>query len=228
MSGGLGRAVPPDFMHVEKYPLRALAAAEIPLTVPVVLGINWYSSFDNPVKHSDGSWWIKDASGPIRGGHAICAKPGSMSDYTSWWDFYNQGQTGMCVGYSSSRMMTLINRARYDAPWLYYNAEDDAGQPRDPDSGTYVRSAGNVLVAKGHRTPIQKLPRIANGISAFRWATSVPEILTVLNSPLQEKRGAIDLVNSWGRGWPHVVRMPHAVLARLLNEDGECMVITDR
>jgi hypothetical protein len=214
-------------MHVEKYPLQALAWAEIPRQVPVVFGITWYSSFDTPVRKSDGTWWIEDKSnlGSIRGGHAICDK---MSDYTSWWDYYNQGNTGECVGYSSSRMMTLLNRAKYDAPWLYFNAEDNAGQPRDPFSGTFVRSAGNVLVAKGHKTPRASQPALKNGISAFRWATHITEIIDVLDSPNQELEGAVRLLNSWGRDYPHVVRMPYTLIERLLNEDGECMVITDR
>lgn len=227
---GLGRLAPPDDDHLVKYPLMALASEEIPKAVPAVLAFNWYSSFDNPVKHSNGTWWLEDKPnlGSIRGGHAICAKPDSMSDYTSWWDFYNQGDTGECVGFSSSRMMTLLNRARYDAPWLYFECEDDAGQPRDPYSGTYVRSAGNVLVAQGHKTPSKSVPSLQNGISAFRWATTVGQVALVLASPKQEAEGAVKLVNSWGRDYPHVVRMPYSLLQRMLNEDGECMVITDR
>lgn len=227
-SNGLGRFVPPDFKHLAKYPLMALAAAEIPKAVPVVLGVNWYASFDSPVRRSDGSWWITEASGPIRGGHAVCAAPDSLRDYTAWQDYYNQGNTGMCVGFSSSRMMTLMNRERYDAPWLYYSALTDAGQPHDPYSGTYVRSAGNVLVATGHKEVFRHSPKLEDGISAFRWAGSATEVARVLASPKQERRGAITLLNSWGRSYPHKVRMPYEILERLLNEYGECMVVTDR
>lgn len=49
----------------------------IQLEVPVVLGINWHSSFDSPVWADFGTggnrWWIgRGDLGPIRGGHAIC------------------------------------------------------------------------------------------------------------------------------------------------------------
>lgn len=41
--------------------------------VPVVLGINWYSNFDRPVKQAN-IYRIGDGNlGSIRGGHAICA-----------------------------------------------------------------------------------------------------------------------------------------------------------
>lgn len=42
--------------------------------VPVVLGVDWLSSFDTPKKKSDGSHWIGEGElGTVRGGHAICA-----------------------------------------------------------------------------------------------------------------------------------------------------------
>ncbi len=224
----LGRIASPDSEHIDKYPLKALAQIELPKITPVVLGINWYSSFDAPVKHSNGTYWITSASGEIRGGHAICIKPDPMTDYAAWWDFYNQGNTGECVGYSSSRMMSLLNRARYDAPWLYFAALENAGQPRNPYSGTYIRSGGEVLREQGHKTMRWTLPRLPQGISAYRWAISVDEIISVIGSPNQVKQGAFNLVNSWGRSYPHVVRFPFEIMEQLLKEDGECMVPTDR
>src|SRR5215212_4104686 len=44
----LGRFIPDDWEHVERYPLTALSAEEQPARVPVVIGVNWYSEFDNP------------------------------------------------------------------------------------------------------------------------------------------------------------------------------------
>jgi hypothetical protein len=52
----LDRLRPPDWEHVRKYPLTAAPAA--PLGVPVVLGINWYTEFDNPVRGHDNRWWV--------------------------------------------------------------------------------------------------------------------------------------------------------------------------
>jgi hypothetical protein len=40
--------------------------------VPVTLGIDWMSNFDEPVRKGNGSWWIGEGDlGRVRGGHAI-------------------------------------------------------------------------------------------------------------------------------------------------------------
>jgi hypothetical protein len=52
----LDRLVPDDWAHVEKWPLTAAAIPSKP--VPVTIGVNWYSNFDNPQQDSRGRWWI--------------------------------------------------------------------------------------------------------------------------------------------------------------------------
>jgi C1A family cysteine protease len=44
---------------------------------------------------------------------------------------------------------------------------------------------------------------------------------------VSDKRQAFRVKNSWGRGYP-LVWMPYSTMARLLNEDGEATIITDR
>lgn len=226
---GLGRKEPVDWTHVEKYPLSAY-----PVTSPnpVVLGINWYSNFDNPVKDDKGRYWIgKSSLGSIRGGHAICAKPGVLRDYLSWWDYYDQGQTGECVGYSLSRCMSLVNRHLYRAEWLYMQAtliDPWPDNDNDPEAGTAVDSGFSVLKSKGHWRRMQNVPELSEGIDAYRWCTSVDEIHSVLKSPLANSLDAIPLVNSWGNYYPHIVWLPNSVLDRLLHENGEAGTITDR
>jgi len=39
---------------------------------PVVIGVNWYSNFDNPVIGPGGSWIGRGDLGTIRGGHCVC------------------------------------------------------------------------------------------------------------------------------------------------------------
>lgn len=227
---GTGRLTPTDWSHVEKYPLLAEHIDALPGPQEVELGIYWYSDFDHPVK-KDGLWWIglnPDKLGFVRGGHAICCKPDSVGDTTGWWLFYNQLLTSMCVGFAGSRCMSLVNRARFDAEWLYYAAQDRAGQPRDPDAGTYVDAAMQVLAKVGHKTPKQASPSLANGISGYRWATNADAVKAVLRSPAQEARGAVSLLNSWGAGYPHVVHMPYETLEVVLAQEGEAAVITDR
>lgn len=225
----LGRKIPLNFDHVAKY---ALTPDTLPTKpTPVVLGINWYTRFDDPQQIGTRFWAARpgDNLGTIRGGHAICAKPGDTKDYLSWWDYYNQGPTGRCVGFSLSRMMTLLNRVKYDAVWLYDKATEIDSWPgeHDPNSGTSVDAGCSVLQTLGEERP-GGTPDLAAGISAYRWATSIADVHSVLMSPLADTLGAVPLVNSWGRAYPHFCWLPDEVLDRLLNEQGEAAVVTDR
>ena len=225
-----GWVAPPDREHIEKYPVRVLSLLEMPSAPPMTIGIPWYRSFmeDQLVKR-DRIWYIKDASGGVLGGHAICVPSQWRSDRDAWRKFYNQRDTGECVGYSTSRMMTILNRERYDAPWLYFNAQDNAGQPRDDQAGTYLRSAGEVLRLSGHKEPLQKDPQAEQGIAAYRWAQNIDDMRRVLQSPIHDKRNAFPLLNSWGMDYPHVVWMPYEVAEQVIfQQDGEAMVVTDR
>lgn len=245
LSKPLGRRVPTDWKHVEKYALSDLPTAEIPTGNPIVIGVNWYSNFDNPVKGSDGRYWIgKGNLGSVRGGHCVCVRGVKLDLYT-WWDFYDQGWEGACVGFGTSRMMSLMNRKRYAARWLWDRAKEvDEWSDTNPgdDNGTSVRAALNILKLYGHvpwkstylerdddyhvRDGYTAAP--IEGISAYRWATNVDQMFQVLNSPVPQSIEAFPIFNSWGRDYPHKVWMPAATMQRLLDEDGEAGMVTDR
>ena len=227
----LGRKVPSDFEHVAKYPLTAAVTPDRPS--PVVLGINWYLAFESPQKRSDGRYWLPAATanlGPVLGGHAICVKPGVLTDPVEWWDFYDQ-IGGSCVGYSESRAMSLVNRTRYGGLWLYETAQDHDEWPGSDYEGTSVRAGFEVLRTIGHRRLLRGIlqeERPGDGISAYRWARSVDEVHAAIKMPLADSLGAVPLLQSWGRSYPHIVWLPDSTLDRLLVEDGEAGLITDR
>src|SRR4051812_18501388 len=187
---GLGRLKPPDWEHVRKFPLAALEPAEQPRGIPVAAGTNWYSDFDEPV-HQHGRWWVcpdGQIHGSIRGEHCYCLKA-SESDIRDWWIFYNQGQTPQCVGYGCCRVMTDLNRVRYDGPWLYNKAQEIGGYVGQ--EGAYVRDGLEALRLYGPKRASGKDPVSADGISTYRWAQSVAEVVSVLNLPLAEKLEAV-------------------------------------
>jgi hypothetical protein len=240
----LGRRAPTDDKHILRFPLGALPEAEQPTGVPVAIGVNWYSDFDRPV--GDGvRWWIGrnvNALGSIRGGHCVCLRS-VQKDAESWWAFYDQGREGACVGFGCSRLMSLLNRKRYYARWLWDHSKmiDEWGDtnPGD-DHGTSVRAAMDVLRNMGHvrwaagfqyddvAKRDARAAQQAEGISANRWATSVDEVLRILDYPLATKLGAVPILNSWGKSYPRTTWMPGETLQRLLDEDGEIALITDR
>jgi hypothetical protein len=227
MSGTLGRELPPDWEHVEKYPLRALSAVERPVQIPVVLGINWYSNFDRPQQDSKKRWWIgKGDLGSLRGGHCICARPLHVYDAASWWDFYDQGEEGACVGFGCSRMQTLNNRMRYDGQWLYRECKKRDGLAGD---GTFVRTGLEVLRDEGPARVhggLTRPPATRDGIDVFRWLDSWDEVRRTLGVPADAP--GVPLLNSWGRSYPHVTWITDEAGERVLAEEGEAAVATDR
>lgn len=224
----LGRLTPQTWTHVERYPLSALPQIEQPQGEPVVLGIFWYESFFEPVRHSDGSYWIGESQdrGAVVGGHAICAKPDRVTDLGTWHAFYAQRRNS-CVGFSCSRSRTLVERRKYDGEWLYDRALERDEWPGIKDQGTSLNAGMKVLKELGPATPDGYI-RPLEGISAYRWLTDVAEIAYVLNSPSNELRQAVRLVNSWGLDYPHYTWLPYAALTRLLAEDGEAVTATSR
>lgn len=229
----LGRITPPDAIHVQRYTLTAATMPDKP--TPVIAGTNWYSRFDTPVWDARGRFWIIGRDhrdlGSVRGGHAYCLKPAGVNDTTGWHTYYDQGREGACVGFAISRAMSLLNRRRYDAPWLYYEAQKVDSWPGEDYSGTSVRAGLDVIRERGHRRVIgtyTKATDPAEGISRNRWATSVPDAVAAMHAPRYLSLGRVALANSWGRSWPMTVWMPLETLGRLLAEDGELAVIFDR
>jgi hypothetical protein len=222
----------------------------------VAIGVNWYSDFDKPVKKGSQYWIGLDPKnlGKVRGGHCVCVEPGDqvsgaekvvrkLQDGSGWWDFYDQGREGACVGFGCSRMMSLLNRKRYDARWLWDWAKmTDEWPQTNPgdDEGTSVRAACEILRVRGH-VPWQsayagrdhaardlETPSSDDGVMTYRWARSVDQVHDVLKSPASDRLGAVRILNSWGRDYPHRVWMPDETLQRLIDEDGEVALITDR
>jgi hypothetical protein len=140
--------------------------------------------------------------------------------------------------------MTLLNGGqRYAARWLWDRAKDKDEWPETKpgdNNGTSVRAAAEVLMAAGHvdwkkayadddhllRAKYQA--DLKDGIQAFRWAKSPDEVHAALGNERADKLGAVPILNSWGENYPHRVWLPDDVLARLIEEEGEVAIPTDR
>jgi hypothetical protein len=243
-----GRFIPDDWRHVENYPLTALAADARPVQVPVVIGVNWYVEMDNPEEDENGEHWIARGGAStlsqVRGGHCVCLEPGGQPDQDAWQEFYDQGSEGACVGFGWSRCMTILNGGQlYAARWLWDRSkESDEWPETNPgdNNGTSVRAAGEVLSKLGHvdwqggyadddHTERKDYKSDAqDGIQKFRWAQSVDEVHSVLGNTKADELGAVPILNSWGTGYPHRVWLPDDVLDRLMSEEGEIAIPTDR
>ncbi len=214
----------------------------------MVIGVNWYFEFGKPeLDAKTGEYFVaRGGAGSltqIRGGHCVCLEPGGEPDSEEWWDFYDQGAEGACVGFGWSRCMSILNQELYVAQWLWDRSKEiDQWADTNPgdDNGTSVRSAGDVLAKSGHvdwsaeyadddHTEREDYrPAADNGIRRFRWAQSVDEVHAVLGNARADELGAVPFLNSWGRNYPHRTWMPDEVLDRLMQEEGEIAIPTDR
>lgn len=160
----LGRYVSDTTEHLEKWPLTAATVPETP--VPVCIGVNWYSDFDNPVKKGRYHYIGLEPRnlGHIRGGHSVVIEAGDqlgaegqvvrkLQDLPQWYHFYDQGREGACVGFAASRMMSMLNRRAYFARWLWdWSKATDRWVETNPgdDEGTSVHAAMDILRTGGH------------------------------------------------------------------------------
>lgn len=230
----LGLRKPPDRLHIEKYPLSALPKDEQTIS-PVIGGTNWYTNFDDPVlihtEHGGTIYVIGEGDlGTVRGGHCYCFKPPTIGDPVSWWGYYNQGKEGACSGFGTSRAISLEHRVRYDAFWLYHQAQlVDEFPDTPPEEGSTVRAALSVAQTQGMVVEYDGKDEgvdPAQGVSAYRWATSVEEVKDALG--VDDATPFVPILNSWGKDYPHCVHMHEDTLGRLITEDGEFGVPTAR
>ena len=196
-----------------------------------MIGVNWYEEFDEPVKDAQGHYWIaRDAKlTKVRGGHCVCLKPKGHADPDAWWDFYNQGTEGACVGFGISRLASQLNRKLYDGFWLYHEAQKIDEWPGEDYDGTLgprrPRHPAQARALREQGGPGQARRRSARASRPTAGRAASTTCCTTLGYGGLDY---VDVLNSWGRSYPHLTRMPAKVLERLWKEDGEVGLVTDR
>jgi hypothetical protein len=134
------------------------------------------------------------------------------------------------VGFGTARMLSHLNRVRYDARDIYYRARRIDEWPGEAYDGTSVRAGLDVVREEGPRRVWRthsSAPSLAHGIAANRWAASTADLMAALGH--NEAVALVPFLNSWGVNYPRVVYVPVDVLDRLVfGLDGEAAVVTDR
>lgn len=252
----LGRFIPDDFEHVEKYPARAVMPESVRIVNKFLKLPSWHWSHD---QGQEGSCV----------GHGIAMERATTNT--------NQNILAKLIGLKTRRYdpIDVWNEAKKIDQW-------DDTNPGD-DNGTSVRAGYDVARNLGLRRvkdvvldglvprPIGHWERqLSEGVAANRWATKVDEMRTSISkgipvtigvnwyenfsTPLfykgeywigrgrlgqitgghcvcisgaSDKRQAFRIKNSWGRNYP-LVWLPYATMQRLLDEDGEAALVTDR
>lgn len=249
-AGGLGRRVPPDFQHVEKYPLRTLIAD--PTSVLAIPPAGTEKSLGLP-------WWWKQHD---QGEEGSCEGFGNSAMMSITNHYQRFKETGSDITF------------RYAARWLYTEAQFlDDWDDTPPEEGTSGRAACEILRTRGHRRVQRGVigpENLANGISTYRWASTADEIRAAIYAGLavaiginwysnfdkpviynnerwigrtslgslrgghcvclyrmSDRRQAFMFMNSWGDNYAPVW-LSYTLMEQLLDEYGEAAVITDR
>lgn len=240
----LGRKIPTDWKHIQKYPMRAVMAADVTKVEKILKLPYWH--------------WQHD-----QGSEGACVGFGS----SMMMSIMNESQARLAklppyVHLYNARW--LWNEAKKIDEW-------DDTNPGD-NEGTSVRAAMDVLRTLGHVRVVRKLDKpadISQGIKENRWATKIDEMRAAIaeGKPVSigvywyanfdnpkpkgkefiigegdlglirgghcvcvygasDKRQAFKIKNSWGKDYP-LVWMPYETMERLLREDGEATLITD-
>ncbi len=232
--------------HLERYPLTAATMPTKPSSM--ACGINWYSNFDQPVQRVIGGvrrWVIGHGDlGRIRGGHATTLRHETIDDSAGWHEYYNQRAEGRCVEFTVLRVLSHLNRKRYDitSRWHYWMAQQidewqggsyPGGSPAyegtSVRAGLEIASTFGAIIARRSGAPItytDAKPQQGEGIGVYRWAHAWQDVRAALGTP--DDLPGVRLLNSWGRDYPREVLLLDEAGERVLAEDGEFGIVTDR
>jgi hypothetical protein len=252
--GGLGRRVPTDFKHIEKYPIRQLALPQ-PITVNKTLTLpRWHWNHDQGSEGACVGFGTTMMMAILNESQRRANKTRPYAvRYDPWW---------------------LWDRAKEIDEWPETHPGDG--------NGTSVRAACDVARDAGlvryrytskllaHILGNPTLPNLDEGISTYRWATDVDQMRACIAAGIpisigvnwyssfdtpqrvsgewwigrghlgslrgghcvciygaSDKRQAFRVKNSWGKNYP-LIWLPYVTMARLLLEQGEACIVTDR
>jgi hypothetical protein len=257
----LGRFVPDDWKHREKFPAKAV----FPKTISVV-----ERTLVLPYWH-----WLHD-----QGYEGSCVGHGiSMERAIS-----NQAQNKILARFRPWTRrydpLDCWDWAKAHDQWPDTNPGDDNGtsvnagyEYQRVEGPRRIKTKGITLGSDGHPRLVgtPKPNDASEGVSTYRWATRVDEMRTALSNGIpvvigvnwysnfdkpvkydndywvgrdqnlgqirgghcvcvygaSDKRQAFKIKNSWGRSYP-LIYMPYSAMQRLLDEDGEAALVTDR
>ncbi len=235
MTHGLGRRIPVDMRHAEKYPLRRAATietAERTLKLPhayrskmdqgeegacVGFALSWAMCILNRQFYD--SWWLWDRAKEI----------------DDWPDTNPGDQNGTSVRAGCDVLRDqghrLLHRHRHE-----HHPELLHGIQRNEWTTTVdgIRSciAGGVPVVMGTNW-YQGMDRRHLERRGRDWWMSETNLGRVRGGhawcvyAVSDRRQACRMVNSWGKDYP-LTWVPYGLLERLLTEDGEATILQDR
>jgi hypothetical protein len=240
----LDRRVPLSWEHVEKYPVRRLAAApfiaERMLDIPrqyrdeydqgtegacVGYSQSWLMSMFNRMLY-DAFRLYAAAQGidewadtPPAGGTSLRAGFDVLRTIGHWRVYAGRTRAPMLVeGIAENRWLTTVDQARAAIVW---------GLPLNLGLNWYRQFSSPTSRARHGDKPSSRRREYWIEHSPDSWGRlDGGHAITAVG--VSDARQAFALCNTWGDAYPFLVWLPYAAFERLMREDGECGAVTDR
>lgn len=252
MAGELGRRVPGDFAHITKYPWNAVG----PLTVDTVERTlklpRWHKSHNQGREGScvgHGAVMERAIVNSAQAGKTVRYDPISLwnaaKEIDEWADTNPGDSNGTSVRAAydvlRDRGACRIRSAKYNEA----TGQVQVSGRQDPDPASGVAANRWATSVDEMRAAIQAGNPVTIGVNWYsNFDAPVNEargVWWIGRSDLGQVRGghciciygasdrkqAFKAVNSWGDSYP-LVWLPYNVMQRLLNEDGEATLTTDK
>jgi len=241
---GLGRRTPTDWEHVEKYPLRALAL-EVPSVAEKGLGLPWWWKSHDQGNRSACVGFGLSSERAITNHRQRLLATGQDVTYryaADWlydealkideWPGEADNGTSLRAGYE---ILVMRGHRRMQRGVIGAESyEQGVTTYRWAQTIDEIRAAiyANLAVAIGVNwyaslfLPFQKVPGGESWVS-IELGSQVAGGHCVCLYRMSDRRQAFRVMNSWGDSW-EPSWLSYKDMQRLLDEDGEAAVITDR
>ncbi|WP_066370635.1 hypothetical protein [Herbidospora mongoliensis] len=230
----LGRRAPSDWRHVERYPYAAVAPATVPVVEHALALPAFRREYDQSKEGAcvgfSSSWAMSILNGPLYDARWLWDRAKEIDEWPATNPGDNEGtsvraamdvlrdqghsrlvlgqrqEPSAADGIAANRWATRVDQVRTCITTgvpvvLGCNWYEDFDKPRRRgDDGHWIGRGSLGLIRGGHAICVY-------GAS--------------------DRLGAVRLVNSWGFDYP-LVWLPYTTLQRLIDEDGEATLVTDR
>jgi hypothetical protein len=244
----LDRRVPKDWTHVSRYPLRGVTSRlGMPLSVEKILDIprQYGDEYDQGTEGAcvgySQSWMMSILNRRLYDAFRLYASAQGIDD---WDDTPPAGGTSLRAGFDVLRTIGhwRIYAGKTRAPMLDEGIVENRWTSNVDDVRAAIASdlpvniginwyesfftAGLLEKARYRDKPNSKRREYWLGVgTAWGWLAGGHAITIVGAS---DGREAFALCNTWGASYPFIVWLPYAAFERLIREEGEAGIVTDR
>jgi hypothetical protein len=230
---GLGRRVPPDFVHVDKYPYSAVAGpvpgrVEASLPLPRYRGL--YDQGRRQACVGFASTWMTSLLNRRRYDPLWLWNQAKVRDTIPETEFGDRNQTTLRAALDVLRLEghRRVWGRHVAPPQLGEGIAENRWATSVDQIRTSIESGVPVVLGVNWYASFNRPERVGN--CSWIGRGSLGRLLgghAVCVYRASDRLEAVGLVNSWGDRYP-LTMLPYATLDRLLREDGEATLVTDR